>query len=30
MYSELEDLFGDIVGKARRGQELSVRNVAHA
>ena len=28
MYYELEDLFGDVVGKARRGQELSIKNTA--
>jgi hydroxyacylglutathione hydrolase len=28
LYYELEDLFGDVVGKARRGQELSIKNVA--
>ena len=28
MYTQLEDEFGDIVGKARRGQELSIEVVA--
>ena len=28
MYGELEDLFGDVVGKSRRGQGLSVKYVA--
>jgi hydroxyacylglutathione hydrolase len=28
MYTQLEDEFGDIVGKARRGQELSIEAVA--
>lgn len=28
MYTELEDEFGDVVGKARRGQELTVTEVA--
>jgi|AP95_1055475.scaffolds.fasta_scaffold11953_2 glyoxylase-like metal-dependent hydrolase (beta-lactamase superfamily II) len=30
MYMQLEDEFGDVVGKARRGQEKSVREVAEA
>jgi len=28
MYMQIEDEFGDVVGKARRGQELSTREVA--
>ena len=28
MYTELEDEFGDIVGKARRGQEITVEDLA--
>ena len=30
MYSQLEDLFGDVVGKARRGQEFSIKYVTDA
>lgn len=30
MHNELEDLFGDVVGKARRGQELSMKYVTNA
>ena len=28
MYVQLEDEFGDIIGKARRGQELEVADLA--
>ena len=30
MYMQLEDEFGDVVGKARRGQEMSVADLAAA
>jgi len=30
MYDALEDEFGDVIGKARRGQERSVAQVASA
>ena len=28
MYMELEDEFGDVIGKARRGQEISTSDLA--